>query len=191
MNTTLRLLLLTPALLAVSCAMPQLGKKAPKTALADLKSTAKPAATATDELDDYGEPSANVSDPLEKLNRGTFWLNDKLYTFLFKPISKGYVKVIPSPVRTGLDNVFDNARFPIRLVSNTLQGKFKNAGKETGKFFLNSVGGLGGIFNLSKDVPELAEMPDEDCGQIFAKWGIPHGVSWWAPREIISSIPQT
>jgi phospholipid-binding lipoprotein MlaA len=136
-------------------------------------SDASLSATATDDLDEYAVVA--IADPLERLNRGTFWLNDKLYLLIFRPISKGYEKVIPKPARKGIDNAYDNIKFPVRLVNHALQGKFKRVGRETEKFLLNTVVGVGGLIRVSDKVPVLAELPDQDTGATFAKWGMGHG----------------
>ncbi len=128
---------------------------------------------AVDENDDYAEVA--VADPLEPLNRGIFWLNDKSYLVIFRPISKGYEVVFPRPVRTGINNAFENVKFPVRFVNSALQGKFKRAGQETGKFLVNTVAGVGGLLNVSDKIPAIAHVPSEDTGQTFATWGIGHG----------------
>lgn len=134
---------------------------------------AKPTSTKVDALDDYD--TVKVGDPLEGFNRATFKLNDILYTVFFRPVSKGYEFVFPKQVRSSIDNAFENAKFPVRFISNTFQGKFKNAGRETGKFFVNTLFGLGGLFKTSDKIPDLKDVPSEDTGQMLAKWGIPHG----------------
>jgi len=137
--------------------------------------TAKDPTAQTDEHDDYADSTAHISDPLEPINRGMFWRNDKLYTFIFKPISKTYEFVFPKPVRKGIDNAFENVKYPVRFVNCALQGKFKRAGQETGKFLVNTVGGVGGIFQPAEKIPALAHVPAEDTAQTFATWGIGHG----------------
>ncbi len=129
---------------------------------------------AVDDLDDYGD-AVVVSDPLEGLNRATFKLNDGLYNVVLRPVSKGYVAVTPQPVRRGLDNFFDNLKFPVRFVNSGLQGKFGRAGKEAQKFGVNTVAGFGGFIRQSDKIPSLASVPSEDTGQTLAKWGIGHG----------------
>jgi phospholipid-binding lipoprotein MlaA len=137
------------------------------------RTEASKSAAASDDLDEYAV--VEIADPLEKINRGTFWLNDKLYLLIFRPISKGYEKVIPKPARKGIDNAYDNIKFPVRLVNHALQGKFKRVGRETEKFLLNTVVGVGGLIRVSDKVPMLAELPDQDTGLTFAKWGMGHG----------------
>lgn len=36
------------------------------------------------------ETAAEVSDPLEKINRGVFWFNEQADRFVIKPVAKGY-----------------------------------------------------------------------------------------------------
>ena len=172
----LRLMLSGAVALAAACSTPKslnaeaaVNTDAPKATQG--KAAAAPAAT--DELDDYAEVSA--SDPLESFNRVMFKMNDCLYLVVFRPVSKGYKFVFPKPVRKGIDNAFDNVKYPVRFVNCALQGKFKRAGQETGKFLVNTLGGLGGIFRVSDKVPDLVNVPPEDLGQTLAKWGVGHG----------------
>jgi phospholipid-binding lipoprotein MlaA len=166
MKTTLRSLLLGAGLSA-ACAFPVVAQTTPANPEA-----AAPAAEA-DEVDDYAP--VQVSDPLEPFNRAMFKFNDGLYDYVLRPVSKGYVKVVPSPARTGIRNFFENLRFPIRFVNSALQGKFKRAGLETGKFTVNTVAGVGGLWRVSDKVPSLAAIPREDTGQTFGVWHIGKG----------------
>lgn len=122
-----------------------------------------------------GEQAKVVSDPLETFNRGMFVFNDKLYFWVLKPVATGWKKVVPSPARTGLRNFFKNLGAPVRVANNLLQGKFKSAGKETGKFLVNTIWGVGGLLEASKQIPSIHNIPDEDLGQTFGKWGLGNG----------------
>ena len=137
------------------------------------KGDGKSVRTGEDDLDEYD--NASVADPLEPLNRATFTLNEGIYTVLLRPISRVYKTVVPKPVREGAHNAFENIKFPIRLVNNTLQGNFQRAGQETGKFLVNTVVGVGGVMRPSEGIPALAGVPPADTDQTFAKWGIGHG----------------
>jgi phospholipid-binding lipoprotein MlaA len=79
-----------------------------------------------------------ISDPLEPLNRGIFWFNDKLYFYLIKPIARGYRWAVPEPWRISVQNVFSNLATPIRFVNAGLQGKFGDAGDELTRFVVNT-----------------------------------------------------
>lgn len=184
-TSTLRLLLLAVFPLLTDCSMTAAKKATQPMALAETaaaapkgKGTAAAAKVgptkADEEVDEYAA-QADIYDPLQGLNRATFFINDKLYTLIFRPIAKGYNFILPRPVRKGIDNAFENAKYPVRVVNCTLQGKFKRAGQETAKFAVNTVGGVVGIFRPAEKIPSLANLPDEDTGQTLAKWGIPHG----------------
>ncbi|HBJ87311.1 MAG TPA: hypothetical protein DDZ88_26340 [Verrucomicrobiales bacterium] len=175
--TILRLMLSGAVALAAACSTPRSPKvvadSKPQAAKPGTAKAAPVAQTGTDELDDYAE--ASVSDPLEPFNRVMFKMNDCLYLVIFRPVSKGYEFVLPKPVRKGIDNAFENVKYPVRFVNCALQGKFKRAGQETGKFLINTLGGVGGIFRVSDKVPSLVNIPAEDLGQTLAKWGVGHG----------------
>ncbi len=103
------------------------------------------------ENEEDAEPFAEASrteyapDPLEPLNRVAFQFNDKFYFWLLKPVSQIYGIFIPPGLRVCIRNGFDNLRFPSRFVNNVLQGKFKAAGIETGRFLINSTLGFAGF----------------------------------------------
>lgn len=170
-----RLLLLAAIVpFLTDCATPKKPHLASAPAAKEQKAATVKPGDAVDELDDYGG-GAEVSDPFEGLNRFTFKFNDKVYDFVLRPVSKGYEFVAPKPVRQGLSNFFDNVKFPVRFVNNGLQGKFKNAGKEVGKFGVNTIAGFGGFIRQSDKIPSLAAVTNEDTGQTLGKWGIGHG----------------
>ena len=72
------------------------------------------------EADPFAEPEvAAIADPLEPVNRGMFWINDKLYLYLFKPVARG-LRIFPEPVRVSLSNVFSNAwTYPVSTADAT------------------------------------------------------------------------
>ncbi len=119
-------------------------------------------------------PPVTINDPIEGFNRAIFKFNDGLYTKIVTPFARGYSKVVPDPIEKGVGNFFDNLKFPSRFAGNVLQGRLNQAGRETGKFLVNSTIGLGGILKPSDDIDGLSPS-DEDIGQAFAKWGMGHG----------------
>jgi phospholipid-binding lipoprotein MlaA len=135
----------------------------------------KASAPADDGFDEYAS-TASIADPIQPVNRKVFWFNHQLYRYILKPVSRAYDTVLPQPVRTGIYNVFDNLEYPDRLVNNLLQARFDRAGQETGKFVVNTVAGVGGIFKVSDRIPVLSGVPRTDTGLTFAQWGIDPGV---------------
>jgi phospholipid-binding lipoprotein MlaA len=133
------------------------------------------ALSASDEDDWDDTADVKVHDPIEPVNRGVFWFNHQLYTYIAKPFSTAYEFIFPDLVRRGIRNAYDNVRFPVRFVNHTLQGRLDRTVQETGKFVLNTTAGVGGLMKPSDKIPALADVPRSDTGQTFAKWGVPHG----------------
>lgn len=132
-----------------------------------------------DDLDPLDDPFAvegppvTLADPLEPVNRGFFWVNDKLYSYLFKPVARAF-RVVPEPVRTSLGNFFSNLGTPVRFANSLLQLKFADAGSELGRFMINSTLGIGGLFDPAKDWGDL-QRKEEDLGQTFGHYGVGQG----------------
>ena len=116
-----------------------------------------------------------VDDPLETINRFTFKFNDFLFLKLVRPVANVYRDVTPDPVEEGASNFFENLKYPVRLAGNVLQGKFEEAGVETGRFVVNSTVGLAGVLRPADELESLQPVPKEDIGQVLAVWGVPEG----------------
>jgi phospholipid-binding lipoprotein MlaA len=135
-----------------------------------------------DDWDDFEDSEAlddnqslyTVADPLEPVNRAMFYLNDKLYFWVFKPIAMGYRSVTPQAMRVGIRNFFSNLLSPVRLVNDILQGKGQAAEAEFAKFIYNSTVGVLGFGDPAKAYPALNPEP-EDLGQTMASYGIGDG----------------
>lgn len=116
-----------------------------------------------------------VADPLITFNRAMFAVNDKLYFWCLKPVAKGYMKVTPTIVRKGVKNFFNNLGTPARLVSSVLQGKFKGAGSELGRFLVNSTVGIAGIWDPAEMYLGL-KPSEEDLGQTLGTYHVGDGI---------------
>lgn len=112
-------------------------------------------------------------DPWERVNRTTFKVNTALDHAIARPIARGYQKVVPSPVRTSVSNFMDNLFYPVTIVNDLLQAKFKGFGQDTGRFLLNTTVGVGGLFDPASKVG--LPKNEEDLGQTFGYWGIKSG----------------
>ena len=112
-------------------------------------------------------------DPWESWNRGVYKVNDKLDRAIAKPAAKGYVRFVPSPIRTGIRNFFANLNTTTVMINDALQGKPLAAANDLGRFLLNSTLGLGGI--LDPATPAGLARNDEDFGQTLGHWGVHPG----------------
>ena len=112
-------------------------------------------------------------DPWESWNRGVYKVNDKLDRTIAKPVTRAYVRVVPSPIRTGVTNFFANLNTPTVMINDTLQGKFLAAANDLGRFVLNTTVGIGGL--LDPATPAGLARNDEDFGQTLGHWGVHPG----------------
>lgn len=112
-------------------------------------------------------------DPWEPFNETMFSFNLKLDRYALKPVAKGWDAVVPDPVQRSLKNAFDNLAFPRRLVNNLLQLKLGGAGREVGRFLLNTTVGVAGLFDVAKALG--VEASDADTGQTLGIYGVGPG----------------
>lgn len=118
-------------------------------------------------------PNANPADPLEPLNRTVFNLNDGLDRAIFKPVATAYKEITPSPVRTGVNNFFNNIADVWSVVNNALQFKPKET-LETGlRVAFNTIFGFAGVFDIGTEM-RLARNK-QDFGQTLGYWGVESG----------------
>ena len=127
----------------------------------------------TDGENNLSKKPKPTKDCFEKLNRATFALNQGLDKVIFKPIAKGYRK-LPSPVRTGTSNVLTNISSLVTIPNNVLQGEFKTAGINTGRFIVNTTVGILGIFDVAEKIG-FSEYEKEDYGQTLGVMGVGAG----------------
>ena len=116
---------------------------------------------------------AEISDPLEDVNRGVFWFNDKLDVYLLEPVARGYDEYTPQPIQKGIGNFFLNIKYPRYLVSDIVQGKMTQALEHTGRFLINTTVGLLGTIDIAKEfgLPHH----EEDFGIALAYHGVGPG----------------
>jgi phospholipid-binding lipoprotein MlaA len=112
-------------------------------------------------------------DPWESWNRGVYKVNDKFDRALAKPLARTYVRIVPHPIRTGINNFFSNLDTTTVMINDALQGKFLAAGNDLGRFLLNSTVGLGGLLDPAT-AAGLARN-NEDFGQTLGHWGVHPG----------------
>ena len=127
----------------------------------------------TDGEKNLSKKSKPVKDCFENINRGTFALNQVLDNVIFEPVAKVY-RFLPSPVRAGTSNVINNLSSLVTIPNNILQGEFKKAGVNTGRFAVNTTVGVLGIFNVAKRM-KFPEYEKEDYGQTLGVMGVGTG----------------
>ncbi len=117
--------------------------------------------------------NGEVKDCFEGINRGIFAFNEVLDNIIVEPLAKGY-RYLPSPIRKGTSNAISNLSLVVTIPNNILQGDFGLAGKNTGRFVVNSTIGILGLFDPASNLG-LNNYEKEDWGQTLATWGAGEG----------------
>lgn len=122
-----------------------------------------------------GPPAAAAidNDPLESVNRKTFAVNEFLDRILLRPVARAYVAVIPKNARGSIHAALDNAKQPVIMLNEALQGKPRRLRLSLERFAVNTTIGMGGLV----DVASRWHLPDEkaDFGETLYSWGVPSG----------------
>jgi phospholipid-binding lipoprotein MlaA len=125
-------------------------------------------------------------DPFEASNRVMYAINDPLDKYFAKPIAQAWVDYVPSFIRTGASNYFNNIDDFFSAINGLLQGKLDKAGDDMGRVMINTGFGLLGLIDIASE----AGIPrgGEDFGQTFGYWGIPQGpylfIPLWGPSTV-------
>ena len=128
----------------------------------------------------------NPADPLESMNRSIYAFNDGLDEAVFKPVATAYQTVTPRVARQGVTNFFDNLGDAWSFVNNLLQGQGSDAYNSMVRFSVNTVFGIGGLFDIASEAG--IERKKQDFGQTLGRWGVPTGpylvLPFWGPSTI-------
>ncbi len=119
------------------------------------------------------KPASGIHDPMETTNRAIFEFNRSLDRSAVRPSANTYGKVVPGPVRQGIQNFALNLGGPGFVANNFLQFRLEDAVLNTVRFAVNSTVGLGGIL----DPATAMGIPDArtNFGETLAVWGFGEG----------------
>ena len=134
--------------------------------------------------DPFATESEPVHDPLEPFNTNVFTLNYNLDRYALKPVARAYSVVVAPDLQDSFANAFYNLGFASRFLNNIFQGKFDRAGTEMQRFLLNSILGVGGLFDVAKYMFGIEAPPAEDTGQTLATYGVASG-----PYMVLPLLP--
>jgi phospholipid-binding lipoprotein MlaA len=121
-------------------------------------------------------PSGAKPDPrdrFERVNRGIYSFNVKIDHAVLRPTARAYVKITPRPVRTGVSNFLSNLTYTTTIINDFLQGQWRHGGSDTARLVVNTVFGIGGIFDVA--TPSGLDRNYADFGQTMGKWGVHSG----------------
>ncbi len=116
---------------------------------------------------------APPNDLFEPINRVTFAVNDGIDAILVNPLVAIWNGLMPTFVRTGVGNFFNNLDDVYVGVNHLLQGNGSRAGVDFERVAVNSTVGIGGLIDVGAKMG--LQKVDGDFGQTLGVWGIPTG----------------
>ena len=131
-----------------------------------------------------------MPDPFQPINRGFFWVNDRLYYNALKPLARLYGFILPEQLRIGVRHAILNLHAPIRFADSLLQLKMKKAGIVLCRFVVNSTVGIAGLLDPASEMglPRV----NEDFGQTLGVYGLKEVayIDWpiWGPSCVRDSM---
>ena len=134
-----------------------------------------------EEYEDMEDPFAGnekdipiLSDPFEGYNRWMFGVNESLYDSAVEPFVRGYRGMVDEDLRIGIRNMFNNALFPVKLLSSLIQLDFNKSGRVLARTLINTTWGFGGMADVAGEEFGIKDV-NEDFDQALGSLGIPTG----------------
>ncbi len=113
------------------------------------------------------------SDPLESINRKVFYFNEIVDGVLLDPFANMYRMWMPLSVQKGLSHGLFNLMEPLTIANDCLQAKGSKALESLSRFLINTIFGLGGIFDVADSLG--LEKHKETFNTTLKYWGVPPG----------------
>lgn len=120
-----------------------------------------------------GPTATDPRDPWEATNRQVHGFNVQVDDAALRPAAVVYRDNIPEGIRTAIRNFLSNLNEPVVLANNLLQFRFLDAGHTLMRFYINTVGGGLGFFDIA--TPNGLTRRSGDFGQTLYAWGVPDG----------------
>ncbi|AZV79720.1 VacJ family lipoprotein [Parasedimentitalea marina] len=117
--------------------------------------------------------AGEVFDPYEGTNRSIHDFNLAVDRSLFRPASNGYVAVVPPEIVTSFGLFAENLSMPGQAVNSLMQGDLPQTGLAVSRFLINTVLGIGGLFDPASDF-KMARV-NTDFGETLHVWGFGEG----------------
>ena len=115
----------------------------------------------------------NPNDPLEPSNRAVWEFNETIDKYVLKPVAEAYRFITPQPVRTCINNMFQNLGDVWSGINSVLQGRQVDALNTMGRVLLNTTMGLGGCIDIASETG--AKRIPNDFGVTLGVWGVGSG----------------
>jgi len=118
-------------------------------------------------------PDRNPADPLEPLNRATWRFNETVDRNIAQPVARAYVKIVPHPIRTGVDNFFSNLGDVPVMFNDFAQLRLQDGMNDLMRIAVNTTLGLLGFLDIA--TPAGIKKHDQDFGLTLGHYGVPSG----------------
>jgi len=118
-------------------------------------------------------PDAHPQDPLEPLNRQVQQFNDAVDRTVVRPVAVAYRDTVPLPVRTGVNNFFNNLSDFWSFINASLQARPQEAVENFTRVKINTFFGFGGVLDIATEAG--VERTPLDFGHTLGRWGVPPG----------------
>jgi phospholipid-binding lipoprotein MlaA len=155
--------MLLPALIITGCAKSKPYLRSETYAHRDVRDEVK---------EDVSYP-ADVYDPIEGWNRGVYRFNYYFDKYLFLPVANTYGFIMPDIAELGVHNALKNLGEVNNFINSVLQLKGKAAMRAGGRFAVNSVVGVLGLYDAA--TPMGLDRWNEDFGQTLGHYGVCNG----------------
>ena len=120
-------------------------------------------------------------DPLQEVNAASYAVVQTVDKAFVAPAAGVYSKVVPSPVRSGIRNFFNNLFEPINFINDVLQLKPGRAVKTFGRFAINTTIGVAGLFDVAKKKPFKLPRRRNGFANTMGYYGIRPGAFLFLP----------
>lgn len=121
-----------------------------------------------------GDSQYQMSDPIEPVNRLIWEFNYKvLDAYIYRPVTKSYLYVVPNNGRKALHNFVLNLEEPTTVLNNLMELEFKHSFNALMRFTLNSTFGIFGLMDLGSSIG--LERRRESFSNVLGRWSVPNG----------------
>jgi phospholipid-binding lipoprotein MlaA len=128
-------------------------------------------------------------DRFERFNRSVYKFNSALDHAVLRPVARTYVKVLPQPVRTSINNFTTNLAYPTTVANDFFQGKVADGVSDAARIVVNTTIGIGGLFDPASHMG--LDRHTQDFGITLGRWGVHSGPYLMLPFLGPSSVRDT
>jgi len=133
-------------------------------------------------------------DHVERFNRAMFKFNTTLDHAVLRPVARGYVRVVPATVRTGVSNFLGNLSYTKTIGNDIFQARARDFARDVARLVINTTLGVGGLLDPARRLGLASH--DRDFGQTLGEWGVHTGSYLVLPflgpsdvRDAVGTVP--